>query len=255
MKRKIFSPIATAVAMAFVLLSCNNSKTSDTNSPGDTMRAGPCPTPLRERVLTAEEQAALTPDAVIQSLKEGNERFASNNVTSRDHSAMVRQAAQGQFPKAVILSCLDSRIPVEDVFDKGIGDLFVGRVAGNFVNTDLLGSMEFGCKLMGAKLILVLGHESCGAITSAIDIDSVKLDNVTAMLANITPAIDASQDFAGEKTSKNKEFVAYVLKNNVINTIKTIKDRSPVLKEMADKGQIKIVGAYYNIQNGTVTFL
>lgn len=208
---------------------------------------------IRERVLTAEEQAALTPDAVIKSLKEGNERFVNNNVTARDHSEMVRQAALGQFPKAVILSCIDSRIPVEDVFDKGIGDLFVGRVAGNFVNTDLLGSMEFGCRVMGAKLILVLGHESCGAITSAID--GVELGNITSMLANITPAVIASQDFEGEKTSKNSEFVAYVLKNNVLNAIKTIKERSPILKEMEDKGEIKIVGAYYNMQTGAVTFL
>jgi carbonic anhydrase len=166
---------------------------------------------------------------------------------------MVREAAAGQFPKAVILSCIDSRIPVEDVFDRGIGDLFVGRVAGNFVNTDLLGSMEFGCRVMGAKLILVLGHESCGAITSAID--DVKLGNITAMLANIKPAIEASQDFPGDKSSKNAEYVMYVLKNNVINTVKTIQEKSPILKEMEDKGEIKIVGAYYNINTGVVTFL
>ena len=213
----------------------------------------PIPLPRRERVLTAEEQAALTPDDVIKALKEGNERFVDNNVTARDHSAMVREAAGGQFPKAVILSCLDSRIPVEDVFDRGIGDIFVGRVAGNFVNTDLLGSMEFGCRVMGAKLILVLGHESCGAITSAID--DVKLGNITSMLANIKPAIEASQDFPGEKSSQNKEYVTYVLKNNVIHAMKTIREGSPILKEMDDNGEIKIVGAYYNINTGAVTFL
>jgi carbonic anhydrase len=209
--------------------------------------------PRRERVLTAEERAALTPDDVIKALKEGNQRFVNSNVTARDHSAMVRNAAAGQYPKAVILSCIDSRIPVEDVFDRGIGDLFVGRVAGNFVNTDLLGSMEFGCKVMGAKLILVLGHESCGAITSAID--SVKLGNITSMLENIRPAILASKDFSGEKSSKNKEYVKYVLKNNVIHAIKTIREKSPDLKEMEDKGAIKIVGAYYNINTGAVKFL
>jgi carbonic anhydrase len=219
----------------------------------DSVQSNPIPLPRRERVLTAAEQAALTPDDVIKALKEGNERFVDNNVTARDHSAMVREAAAGQFPKAVVLSCIDSRIPVEDVFDRGIGDLFVGRVAGNFVNTDLLGSMEFGCKVMGAKLILVLGHESCGAITSAID--DVKLGNITSMLANIKPAIDASQDFQGDKSSKNKEYVMYVLKNNVINTVKTIKEKSPILKEMEDNGSIKIVGAYYNINTGTVTFM
>ncbi len=230
------------------------SEDNNTNTvAGDSGQAHPIPLPRRERVLTAEEQAALTPDDVIRALKEGNERFVDNNVTARDHSAMVRKAAGGQFPKAVILSCIDSRIPVEDVFDRGIGDLFVGRIAGNFVNTDLLGSMEFGCRVMGAKLILVLGHESCGAITSAID--DVKLGNITSMLANIRPAIDASQDFPGDKSSQNAEYVMYVLKNNVLNAIKTIREKSPILKEMADKGEIKIIGAYYNINTGVVTFM
>jgi carbonic anhydrase len=220
---------------------------------GGSEQSHPVPLPRRERVLTAEEQAALTPDDVIKALKEGNQRFVDNNVTARDHSAMVREAAGGQFPKAVVISCLDSRIPVEDVFDRGIGDIFVGRIAGNFVNTDLLGSMEFGCKVMGAKLILVLGHESCGAITSAID--DVKLGNITSMLANIKPAIEASQDFPGDKSSQNKEYVTYVLKNNVIHAVQTIREGSPILKEMEDKGEIKIVGAYYNINTGAVSFL
>ncbi len=254
MKRNILYICIAAIVTTPILFSCNGSESKNTNPVAkDAMRNAPVPTPVRERVLTAEEQAALTPDAVIKSLKEGNERFVNNNVTARDHSAMVRQAAHGQFPKAVILSCIDSRITVEDVFDKGIGDLFVGRVAGNFVNTDLLGGMEYGCKVMGAKLILVLGHGSCGAITSAID--GVKLGNITSMLTNITPAVVASQDFSGEKTSKNSEFVAYVLKNNVINAVKNIRERSPILKEMEDKGGIKIVGAYYDMQTGAVIFL
>jgi carbonic anhydrase len=152
----------------------------------------------------------------------------------------------------VILSCLDSRIPVEDVFDKGIGDLFVARVAGNFVNTDILGSMEFGCKVSGAKLILVLGHESCGAVKAAID--NVKLGNITGMLGNIEPAVARSQDFKGDKTSSNPAFVEYVAKNNVLNTIETIRKKSPILKEMEDKGEIKIVGAYYSLKTGEVSF-
>lgn len=209
--------------------------------------------PLRERVLTAKEQAALTPDLVIQSLKEGNKRFVNNDLTLRDHSAMVRNAAAGQFPKAVILSCLDSRMPVEDLFDKGIGDLFVARVAGNFSNEDILGSMEFGCKVSGAKLILVMGHEGCGAIKAAIDEE--KLGNIAAVVARVRPAVDRSQDFQGDKTSKNAAFVEVVAKNNVINTIETIRAQSPILKEMEDKGQIKIVGAYYNMHTGEVTFL
>jgi len=209
--------------------------------------------PLREKVLTAEEQKALMPDTVIQRLKEGNQRFVSNSITARDHSAMVRNASVGQYPKAVILSCLDSRVPVEDVFDKGIGDLFVARVAGNFVNEDILGSMEYGCKVSGAKLILVLGHESCGAVKAAID--GVKLGNITAMLAKVKPSVVKSGDFAGEKSSKNDAFVEYVAKNNVLNTIETIKAKSPILKEMMDKGEIKIVGAYYNLKTGEVIFL
>lgn len=208
---------------------------------------------LREKVLTAEEQAALTPDAVISALKERNKRFINNDLTLRDHSAMVRNATIGQYPKAVILSCLDSRIPVEDVFDSGIGDLFVARIAGNFSNTDILGSMEFGCKVSGAKVILVLGHESCGAIKGAID--NVQLGNITPMLANIKPAIARVKNFSGEKNSKNTEYVEAVAKENVLNTIATILTKSPILKEMADKGEIKVVGGYYNMHTGEVIFL
>lgn len=209
--------------------------------------------PLKEKVLTAEEQKALTPDFVIKRLKEGNKSFMNNDLTLRDHSALVRDASEGQFPKAIILSCVDSRIPVEDVFNKGIGDLFVARVAGNFANEDILGSMEFACKVSGAKLILVLGHESCGAIKSAID--DVKLGNITAMLSKIKPAIVKSQDFKGDKTSKNAEFVEHVAKENVLETIENIKKNSPILKEMADKGEIKILGAYYDLHSGEVVFL
>jgi carbonic anhydrase len=139
--------------------------------------------PLIERVLTAEEQKKLSPDDVLQSLKEGNKRFASGTLTLRDHSKQIRDAVNGQFPKAIILSCIDSRVPVEDVFDKGIGDLFVARVAGNIVNEDILGSMEFSCKVAGAKLVLVIGHEYCGAIKGAID--NVKLGNLTTLLTKI----------------------------------------------------------------------
>jgi len=244
-----------AILVISFMMSCQR---ADSDKPAESATATvtetvALPTPLKEKVLTAEEQSALTPDMVIQNLKDGNKRFMSNDLTSRDHSAMVRNAAKGQFPKAVILSCLDSRVPVEDVFDRGIGDLFVGRVAGNFVNVDLLGSMEFGCKVSGAKVILVLGHEACGAVKAAID--DVKLGNITAMLTNIKPAVAKSQDFAGEKTTKNDAFVEHVSKNNVINTINTIQAKSPILNEMVKKGEIKIVGAYYNLNTGEVTFL
>lgn len=209
--------------------------------------------PVHEKVLTAEDQKALTPDMVIKSLKDGNKRFVNNNLTYRNHSAMVRKAAAGQYPKAAVISCIDSRVPVEDLFDKGIGDLFVGRVAGNFVNEDLLGSLEYSCKVAGAKLIVVMGHESCGAIKAAID--GVKMGNITAMLTKIDPAVAASQDFSGDKTSKDHAFVDYVAKKNVLNTIEAIREKSAILKEMEEKGEIKIVGAYYSLKTGEVSFL
>ena len=254
MKKSIFS-IGLTIGIILLVSSCQNlsENRNKTTSENDSVTSSSAQKPLREKVLTAEEQKALTPDMVIQSLKDGNKRFMSNNVTARDHSAMVRSASTGQYPKAVILSCLDSRVPVEDVFDKGIGDIFVARVAGNFVNTDILGSMEFGCKVSGAKVILVLGHESCGAIKAAID--NVKLGNITGMLKNMKPAVQESQDFNGEKKSSNSAFVEYVAKNNVLNTIETIRQKSPILKEMEDKGEIKIIGAYYNLQTGEVIFL
>lgn len=246
--------IILACFPGFVLSCTNTTESKNKETTNDTSKlTATMPAPLREKVLTAEEQKALTPDMVIQSLKDGNKRFMNNNITARDHSAMVRNASAGQYPKAVILSCVDSRIPVEDVFDKGIGDIFVARVAGNFANTDILGSMEFGCKVSGAKVILVLGHESCGAIKAAID--NVKLGNITGMLKNIQPAVRESQDFNGEKKSSNSAFVEYVAKNNVLNAIETIRRKSPILKEMEDKGEIKIVGAYYNLKTGEVTFL
>ena len=147
--------ITSLLVLPFALAACG---------PGKEHAAASNPKPLVERVLTQEEQQNLTPDEVITILKKGNQQFVSGTLTYRDHSKQVRDAALGQYPKAVILSCLDSRIPVEDVFDRGIGDLFIARVAGNFENTDILGSMEFACKLTGAKLILVLGHTSCGAV-------------------------------------------------------------------------------------------
>ena len=207
-----------------------------------------------EKVLSAEEQKALTPELVLESLKAGNDRFLNNDFTARDHSKMVRDASAGQYPQAVIISCLDSRVSVEDTFDKGIGDLFIGRVAGNFVNTDLLGSIEYGCKVAGAKLVVVMGHQECGAIKSAID--NVQLGNITAMLENIKPAVEKSQDFTGgDKTSRNKEFLKYVTMNNVLLNVEKIRTQSPILLEMEQKGEIRILGAIYDIHTGKVTFL
>ncbi len=205
-----------------------------------------------EDVLTKAQQDALTPDSVIKTLQEGNERFVSNDLTARDHSMQVRKSTLAQFPKAIVLSCVDSRVPVEDVFDRGIGDLFVARVAGNFVNEDILGSMEFACKVSGSKLVLVMGHEHCGAVKAAID--DVKLGNITSMLQKIIPAVKLV-DYEGDKSSKNQEFVHMVSESNVKNTIEQIRLKSPILKEMEDNGEIKIVGALYDMDNGKVTFL
>jgi carbonic anhydrase len=206
-----------------------------------------------DRVLTQQEQQALSPDDVFRLFKEGNGRFVSGTLTSRDHSSQVRDAANGQFPKAIVLSCVDSRVPVEDVFDLGIGDIFVARVAGNFENTDILGSMEFATKISGAKAILVLGHEACGAVKAAID--DAQLGNITAMLQNIKPAVDSLSGYEGKQSSSNPEFVHLVAERNVRLTMDDIRRRSPILKEMEDQKQIVIIGALYDMQTGTVEFL
>lgn len=208
---------------------------------------------LTNTILTKEEQEKLTPDNVLKILEQGNEEFINDNLTVRNNSQRVRDAAIGQYPKAVVLSCLDSRVPVEDVFHRGIGDIFVARVAGNIANEDILGSMEYACKVSGSKLIVVLGHEYCGAIKSAID--DVKVGNITNMLSKVKPAVDkAKADFEGDMTSKNPEFVEAVCNHNVHNVIDEIRDKSPILKEMEKKGEIKIIGGVYDMETGKVNF-
>ena len=205
------------------------------------------------KVLTAEEQAKLTPDKVIEILKKGNADFSSNGLTVRNSTERVRNSAEGQYPQAVILSCLDSRVPVEDVFHRGIGDIFVARVAGNIVNPDILGSMEFACKVSGSKLVVVLGHGSCGAIKSAID--DVELGNITGLLSRIKPAVSRSKEkFSGETKSSNKDFVEHVCHSNIELVVSEIRANSPILKEMEEKGEIKIVGAKYDMYTGKVEF-
>ncbi len=243
--------LATSL-LTLTILSCNQGEKTERQKEVSAEKKTE-QTQVVNHVMTKEQQAALTPDAVLQDFIEGNKRFNSGVTTIRDHSEQIRKAVPGQFPKAVVLSCLDSRVPVEDVFDQGLGDIFVGRVAGNFVNEDLLGSMEFACKVAGAKLILVMGHQHCGAVKSAID--DVKLGNITAMLAKIKPAVQMSQDFAGEKTSKNDEFVEHVSENNVKYAMQQIREKSPILKEMENKGEIKIVGAFYRLTDGTLEFV
>lgn len=242
----------TALAITVQTFIGCNSSTKNENLQTDTLTQKTVY--KNNHVMTKAEQDSLTPDQVLQEFKDGNERFNSGNVTRREHSEEIRKAATGgQFPKAMVLSCLDSRVPVEDVFDQGIGDVFVGRVAGNFVNTDLLGSMEFACKVAGAKLILVMGHQHCGAVKSAID--DVHLGNITAMLSNIKPAVALSQNFKGEKSSKNEVFVKLVAQNNIRNTIAQIRAKSEILREMEIKGEIKIVGAFYTLRTGKLEFV
>lgn len=204
-------------------------------------------------ILTAEQQAKLTPAEVLERLKQGNLDFAKDNLTVRNNTERIRKASLGQFPKAAILSCLDSRVPVEDVFHSGIGNLFVARVAGNIVNEDILGSLEYACKVSGAKLVFVLGHEYCGAVKSAID--GVKLGNITALLAKIQPSVTTARaSFKGETTSSNPAFVESVCDQNVKDAIGEIRKKSPILKEMEEKGEILIVGGVYDMNTGRVDF-
>jgi carbonic anhydrase len=201
--------------------------------------------------LTKEERDRLTPAQVIEELKKGNERFRAGKSAHRDYLAQQRASASGQYPAAVVLGCIDSRVPAEIVFDTGIGDAFIARVAGNVANDDLLGSMEFACAVAGAKLVLVLGHTACGAIKGAID--DVVLGNLTALLARIKPAIPATK-FDGEKTSKNYAYVDAVAHTNVVLTLENIRRRSPLLADMEKKGSIAISGAMYNLATGKAEF-
>ncbi|WP_412559430.1 MULTISPECIES: carbonic anhydrase family protein [Winogradskyella] len=209
---------------------------------------------MKNTAITKDVQSRLTPNSVLKDLLNGNERFVNGNLEGADNAALVQQTTGGQFPKAVVLSCIDSRVPVETVLDQAIGDIFVARVAGNFENTDILGSLEYSCKVAGSKLVLVLGHEACGAVKAACD--GVELGNITHLLSNIAPAVKKSADeVEGEANSSNAEFVAKTVENNVKLTIDRIREKSPILKEMEDKGEIAIVGAVYSLQTGKVEMI
>ena len=208
--------------------------------------------PNMSESLTKQERDSMTPSQVIDELKKGNERFRTGKMAPRDYRAEKRSSAAGQYPAAMILGCVDSRVPAEIVFDAGIGDIFIGRVAGNVVNDDMLGSMEFACAVSGAKLVLVLGHTACGAVKGAID--DVVLGNLTGLLARIKPAIPATK-FDGEKSSKNASYVDAVARTNVVLTVAEIRRRSPILEELEKKGNIKMAGAMYNVANGVVEFI
>jgi carbonic anhydrase len=211
-----------------------------------------CGPDVAEAALTQAQRDALTPDQIIELMKKGNERFRSGRMKTQDFLAQKRASASGQYPAALILSCIDSRAPAEIILDVGIGDTFNARVAGNVSNPDMLGSMEFACAAAGAKVILVMGHTACGAIKGAID--NVQLGNLTGLLESIKPAIEATR-YEGERTSKNAEFVDAVAKSNVQHTIEVIRGNSAILADLEKKGQIRIVGSMYDLRNGKVTFM
>lgn len=203
---------------------------------------------------TAEQQKAMSPKAVFDDLMSGNARFAKGEQSDPNIVKRIEATSTGQHPKAYILSCVDSRVPVEQVFDQGIGDLFVGRVAGNVESTDQLGSIEFATKVAGAKLVMVLGHEACGAVKGACD--HVEMGNLTALLAEIDPAVNAVEGFEdSEENSKNSKFVAAVVEQNVRMTVADLRKRSAVLTEMEKNGEIMIVGGIYDLHDGKVTIL
>ena len=203
---------------------------------------------------TKEQQIIMTPESAIQRLKDGNSRFTKNKNFSRDLTSEVKQTSTGQNPYATVLHCIDSRVSAELVFDEGIGDVFSVRIAGNFENEDILGSMEFACKLAGTKVIVVLGHTACGAVKGACD--DAKLGNLTALISKLKPAVEAVTEpvDTSKRNSGNIDFVNNVAEKNVYMTIENIREKSPVLKEMEDNGEIKIIGAMYDIKDGSVTF-
>jgi carbonic anhydrase len=194
----------------------------------------------------------MTPDSALAELKAGNARFVAGHTAQRDHRADVKTTASGQYPFAVVLSCLDSRVPIEIVLDQGIGDIFSARVAGNVLDGDILGSMEFGCKASGAKLIAVIGHSNCGAIKGAVD--GVEMGNLTDVLAKIKPAIGKVPAADSPRTSKNLEFVDKVAEANVRLVMQQVRDRSPILREMLDKHEIGLVGGIYDLSTGEIRF-
>ena len=204
------------------------------------------------KTLTKEMQAAITPKMALELLKEGNKRFINNLKVNRNLLQQANETSDGQHPFAVILSCIDSRTSAELIFDQGLGDIFSVRIAGNIINEDILGSMEFGCKVAGAKIIVVLGHTRCGAVKGACD--HVEMGNLTALLTKIRPAVDDETTTKEARNSGNAEFVEKVATINVKRTVKSIMERSPILKEMIEGGTIGIVGGTHDITTGEVIF-
>jgi carbonic anhydrase len=211
-------------------------------------------TGLRADTMTKAAQSSITPQQALQKLQEGNARFVAGKAVKRDHLKQVKDTAKGQYPFASVVSCLDSRTSTEIIFDQGIGDVFNARIAGNIVNADILGSLEFASKVAGAKLIAVIGHTKCGAIKGACD--DAKLGNLTGLIEKMKPAVAATKSGAGEdRSSKNDAFVDRVAETNVRQAIEQIRQNSPVLAEMEKAGQVMFVGGMYDLATGKVVFL
>lgn len=204
------------------------------------------------RTHNKESQADMTPAMALAILQEGNERFVSNLKFNRNLLQQVNETRDGQWPFAVVLSCIDSRTSAELVFDQGLGDIFSVRIAGNIVNEDILGSMEFACKVAGSKYIVVLGHTKCGAVKGACD--HVEMGNLTTLLSKLQPAVSLETLTPTNRNSSNAVFVENVAKINVEEAVQEIQRKSPILKEMIDKGEIGICGAMYNVETGIVEF-
>jgi carbonic anhydrase len=202
---------------------------------------------------TKQTQSTITPQKALQMLKDGNSRFIQGKMLQRNLMQQVKATGSGQFPFAAVVGCIDSRVSNELIFDQGIGDIFSARIAGNFVNDDILGSLEFACAAAGAKLVIVLGHTECGAVKGACD--DVVLGNLTQTLANIKPAVAAVSGYDSDRSSKNPKFVQAVADKNVVLTLERIRERSTILRCMADKGQIGLVGAMYDVHSGKVAFM
>lgn len=218
---------------------------------GGGLVGAPAQAQAQAQALTRAQRDAMTADEVIEMMKRGNERFRTGARKDRDWLAQQRATAEGQYPAAVLLSCIDSRAPAEVVLDLGIGDVFNSRIAGNVADVAVLGGMEFACRLAGAKLVLVMGHTACGAVAGAIA--EAQLGNLTALLAKIAPAVDATE-FTGERSADNAAFVDAVARTNVVLTMEGIRRESAVLAEMEQQGEIRIAGSMYDLQTGTVDF-
>ena len=204
--------------------------------------------------LSKEQQEQLTPSLALKELKEGHQRFVDGTPITLSTSSLIKQTAKAQFPKAIVVSCIDSRVPVEQIFDQNIGDIFVARVAGNFINTDILASIEYACVVAQSPLVIVLGHEGCGAVSSACD--GVELGHITDMLQAISPALKEAQKTSVQPfDSSNTSYVASVTQYNVLLSINKITQQSKLLKERLENGQLAICGGIYQINDGTINWL